>query len=70
MSTITARSLAGTLWSRIARRIEARWLRWTIAAYERDLDVLHEEAANNRAARRVIQAEQLRSKARLAELQH
>jgi hypothetical protein len=68
MSAITARGLASTLWSRIARRLEARWLRWTIAGYERDLDVLHDQAQNNRSARRLIQYEQIQRKARLAEL--
>lgn len=69
MAAVTATGLAGTLWRRIARRIEARLLQWSINGYERDLDVLHEEAENNRNARRLIQAEQMQRRARLAELQ-
>lgn len=69
MTTITVSGLASTLWRRIARRVEARLLEWDIAGYERDLDYLHEEAANNREARRLIQYEQIRRRARLAELQ-
>jgi hypothetical protein len=68
VSAITARGLAGALWTPIARSIEARWLRWSIDAYERDLDVLHAEASNNRAARRLIQYEQIQRRNRLAEL--
>jgi hypothetical protein len=68
MAAVTVSGLASTLWSRIARRLEARWLRWTIAGYERDLDVLHAEASNNRMARRLIQHEQIQRRNRLAEL--
>lgn len=69
MSAVTTRGLANTLWNRITRRLEVRWLQWTIEGYERDLDTLHDEAANNREARRYIQREQLQRRARLAELQ-
>lgn len=68
MSAVTVSGMANTLWRRIARRLEARLLQWTYDGYERDLDVLHEEAANNREARRLIQAEQLHRKARLSDL--
>lgn len=68
MSAITARGLANTLRRRIARRIEMRLLQWSIDGYEHDLELLHEEAANNREARRLIEREQLQRKARLNDL--
>lgn len=68
MAAVTVSALANTLWRRIARRIEARLLQWAIDGYEHDLDLLHEEAANNREARRLIEREQLRRKARLNDL--
>jgi hypothetical protein len=67
MNTITTRGPVSR-WRRIAEYFKVRLLQWEIDGYDRDLDVLHDEAANNREARRLIQAEQMRRKARLNDL--
>jgi hypothetical protein len=68
MNTITTRGLVGTLWRRLVRRITRYIVQWEYDAYNRDLDVLRWERANNLECERLITSEQMRRKARLNDL--